>query len=171
MQVKSIAECSKGSILQYFRPSLWYHLLLRSLFCLFLSSRFTQVLLYFHCTLQNKKKSFYKYQKYFRCPKTNIQFKRKVVIQRIELCLLILILRFNRASFGNIYLLKANLTLALFILLHSLTKIIYKVRFLAKTVWFLYIQFIGILHVSIYCVIQHMRPFVRQWRLLHCTYE
>ena len=35
MQVKSIAECSKGSILQYFRPSLSYHLLLRSLFCLF----------------------------------------------------------------------------------------------------------------------------------------
>ena len=31
MQVKSIAECSKGSILQYFRPSLSYHLSLRSL--------------------------------------------------------------------------------------------------------------------------------------------
>ena len=46
MQVKSIAECSNGSILQYFRPSLSYHLPLRSLFCLFLSSRFTQVLLY-----------------------------------------------------------------------------------------------------------------------------
>ena len=30
MQVKSIAECSKGSILQYFRPSLCYHLSLRS---------------------------------------------------------------------------------------------------------------------------------------------
>ena len=26
MQVKSIADCSKGSILQYFRPSLSYHL-------------------------------------------------------------------------------------------------------------------------------------------------
>ena len=37
MQVKSIAECSKGSNLQSFRPSLSYHLLLRSLFCLFLS--------------------------------------------------------------------------------------------------------------------------------------
>ena len=47
MQVKSIAECSKGSILQYFRPSLSYHLSLRYLFCLFLSDRFTQVLLYF----------------------------------------------------------------------------------------------------------------------------
>ena len=33
MQVKSIAECSKGSILQYFRPSS-YHLSLKSLFCL-----------------------------------------------------------------------------------------------------------------------------------------
>ena len=42
MQVKSIAECSKGSILQYFQPSLSYHLSLRSLFCLFLSDRFTQ---------------------------------------------------------------------------------------------------------------------------------
>ena len=30
LQVKSIAECSKGSILQYFRPSLSYHLSLRS---------------------------------------------------------------------------------------------------------------------------------------------
>ena len=34
MQVKSIAECPKGSILQYFRPALSYHLSLRSLFCL-----------------------------------------------------------------------------------------------------------------------------------------
>ena len=31
MQVKSKSECSKGSILQYFGPSLSYHLLLRSL--------------------------------------------------------------------------------------------------------------------------------------------
>ena len=46
IQVKSIAECSKGSILQYFRPSLSYHLSLRSLFCLFWSGLFTQVLLY-----------------------------------------------------------------------------------------------------------------------------
>ena len=38
MQVKSIAE--------YFRPSLSYQLLLRSMFCLFLSGRFTQVLLH-----------------------------------------------------------------------------------------------------------------------------
>ena len=29
MQVKSIAECSKGNILQYLRPSLSYHLSLR----------------------------------------------------------------------------------------------------------------------------------------------
>ena len=33
-------------MLQYFRPSLSYRLSLRSLFCLFLSDRFTQVLLY-----------------------------------------------------------------------------------------------------------------------------
>ena len=37
MQVKSIAEYSKGSILQYFRPSFSYHLSERSSFCLFLS--------------------------------------------------------------------------------------------------------------------------------------
>ena len=43
MQVKSIAE---WDILQYFRPSLSYYLSLRPLFCLFLSGRFTQVLLY-----------------------------------------------------------------------------------------------------------------------------
>ena len=46
MQVKS----SKGSILQYFRHSL-NHLSLRSLFCLFLSGHFTQVLLYTHTIL------------------------------------------------------------------------------------------------------------------------
>ena len=42
MQVKSIAESSKRSILQYFRPSLSYYLSFRSLFFVF----FTQVLLY-----------------------------------------------------------------------------------------------------------------------------
>ena len=41
MQVKSIAECSKGSI-QYFRPWLSFHFPLRSFF-LFLHGRFTQV--------------------------------------------------------------------------------------------------------------------------------
>ena len=46
MQIKSIAACSKGSILQYFQPSPSYHLSLRSLFCLLLSGCFTQVLLY-----------------------------------------------------------------------------------------------------------------------------
>ena len=46
MQVKSVAECSKGSILQYFWASLSYHLLLRPLFCVFLSGCLRQVLLY-----------------------------------------------------------------------------------------------------------------------------
>ena len=46
MQIKSIAECSNGSILQYFWPSLSYHLPLRHLFCLFLSGRLRPVLLY-----------------------------------------------------------------------------------------------------------------------------
>ena len=46
MQVKSIAECSNASILQYFWPSLSFHLSLRPLLCLFLSGRLRQVLLY-----------------------------------------------------------------------------------------------------------------------------
>ena len=35
MHVNSIAECSKGSILQYFRPSLSYRLSLRSFLSIF----------------------------------------------------------------------------------------------------------------------------------------
>ena len=35
MQGKSIAKCSQGNILQYFRPSLSYHLSLRPLFVYF----------------------------------------------------------------------------------------------------------------------------------------
>ena len=46
MQIKSIAECS---LPQYFRPSLSYNLSLRSSFCLFLSGRLRQVLLYCVC--------------------------------------------------------------------------------------------------------------------------
>ena len=55
MQVKSIAEFSKGSILQYFRPSLSYHLPSRPLFCLFLRGRLRPVLLYItvHACLKN----------------------------------------------------------------------------------------------------------------------
>ena len=69
MQVKSIAQCSKGSILQYFLPSLSYHLSLRSLFCLFLSGSFIQVLLLklfclFGTGVKNKKKSIFE----FGCP-------------------------------------------------------------------------------------------------------
>ena len=48
---KGIAECSKGSN----RPSLSYRLSFRSLFCLFLSSRLRQVLLY---TLLTKGQSY-----------------------------------------------------------------------------------------------------------------
>ena len=47
MQVKSIAECSNGSILQYFQPALSYHLSFRALFCLVLSGCLRKVLLYF----------------------------------------------------------------------------------------------------------------------------
>ena len=44
-----IAECSKGTILQYFRPSLSYNLPLRPLLCLFISGRLRQGLLYRFC--------------------------------------------------------------------------------------------------------------------------
>ena len=44
MQVKSIAECSNGCILIYFRPSLIYRLPLRHVFCLFLSGRLRRIL-------------------------------------------------------------------------------------------------------------------------------
>ena len=53
MQVKSIVECSKGSILQYFRPSLSYHLTLRPSFRLSLNGHFRQVLLYIETFIQN----------------------------------------------------------------------------------------------------------------------
>ena len=46
---QSIAECSRGEILQYFRPSLSYHMLLRSLSSLFLNGHFAHVLLYLNC--------------------------------------------------------------------------------------------------------------------------
>ena len=46
MQVKSIAECSPWSILHYFGPPLSYHFPLRPWFCLFLSGRLRQILLY-----------------------------------------------------------------------------------------------------------------------------
>ena len=52
---QSIAECSPWSILQYFRPSLSYYFSFISLFSLFLSGRFRQVLQYcytlFKCLL------------------------------------------------------------------------------------------------------------------------
>ena len=50
---QSIAECYKGSILQYFRPSFSYHLSLRSLFCLFLSGHLRQAYLYEQIHLLN----------------------------------------------------------------------------------------------------------------------
>ena len=59
MQVKSIAECSKGSILQYFRPSLSYNFPLRPLLCLFLSGRLRQVLLYMKRWLSDTRRERY----------------------------------------------------------------------------------------------------------------
>ena len=51
MQVKNITECSKGSILWCFWPSLSYHLsFIRSLFCLFLVA----VLHRFYCIVKKK---------------------------------------------------------------------------------------------------------------------
>ena len=54
MQLKRIAECSKGSILQYFWPSLRCHLSLRPVFCLFMSGRLRHVLLYLVSTIKNQ---------------------------------------------------------------------------------------------------------------------
>ena len=53
MQVKSIAECSNGSILQYFRPPLSYHFPLRPWFSLFLSGHLRQVLLYTNANVRS----------------------------------------------------------------------------------------------------------------------
>ena len=72
MQVKSIAECSKGCSLQYFRPSLSYHLPLISLFCLFLSGRSRQVLLY----LQREIKSTYNDQTKIRALNSQTGLKK-----------------------------------------------------------------------------------------------
>ena len=57
INVKNIAKYSKGSTLQYLRPSLSYQSLFRPSFCLFLSGRFTQVLLYLY-DKQNMTKEF-----------------------------------------------------------------------------------------------------------------
>ena len=46
MKVESIAECSRGSILQYFWPALSHNWSWKPIFGLFESGRFTQVLLY-----------------------------------------------------------------------------------------------------------------------------
>ena len=51
MQVKSIAECSEGSILHCFQPSLSYHLSIRPLFCLFLSGHLRQVKILLYCLI------------------------------------------------------------------------------------------------------------------------
>ena len=45
MQVKSIAECSKGSILQYFRPASCNNLSLKPFYGLFLGGCLRQLLL------------------------------------------------------------------------------------------------------------------------------
>ena len=45
MQVKSIAGCSKGSILQYFRPSLWLPFVIKIFVLSILSGCFTKDLL------------------------------------------------------------------------------------------------------------------------------
>ena len=67
MQIKSIAECSKGAFCNTFDLYYATYLSLRSLFCLFLSGCFTQVLLYSNrrpfcniCTLYFKKKEIIK---------------------------------------------------------------------------------------------------------------
>ena len=77
MQVKSVAECSKGSILQYFRPSLSNHLSLRPLVCLFLSGRLRQVLLYFFLNLL-----FYRTSYKMPCPKCSLVKKGRPILSK-----------------------------------------------------------------------------------------
>ena len=60
MQVKSIAECSKGSILQYFRPSFSYHFPFRTFLSIF-SGRLRQVLLYLKFGLSNHLHPYFVY--------------------------------------------------------------------------------------------------------------
>ena len=53
MNVESIAECSTWSILQYFWPALRDNWSWKTIFGLFESGRYTQVLLYVHKELVN----------------------------------------------------------------------------------------------------------------------
>ena len=67
-------QIAPGSILQYYRPSLSYHLSLRTLFCLFLSDCLRQVLLYIHVLSQNVETYASKYQRkiFYRSNTVNI---------------------------------------------------------------------------------------------------
>ena len=56
MQVKSIAECSKGSILQYSRPFIKLPVVINTFVLSILSGRFTQILLYFDFVILTKRK-------------------------------------------------------------------------------------------------------------------
>ena len=53
LSLNTCQKCCRMRNLQYFLPSLSYHLSFRSLFCLFLSGRFTKVLLYWGLTRGN----------------------------------------------------------------------------------------------------------------------
>ena len=66
-------------ILQYFRPSFRYHLSLRSFFCLFLSGRLRQVLLYLKVTVSDK------YQENDACILTNNFSKFNAYIGNTEI--------------------------------------------------------------------------------------
>ena len=97
MQVKSIAECSVGSILQYFQHSLRYHLSLRYLFCLFLRGRSTQVLLYSANFPYRRKCKNYRYRNAEPCYNT---FWNNVIIGVIwffvSFCIVIVDAKWNK---------------------------------------------------------------------------
>ena len=84
MKVKSIAECSKGSILQYFWPALSNNWSWKPSFRLFESSRFTQVLLYIVFPFIDS--LFGNFFKMINCPNELILYAKGVLIQGQILC-------------------------------------------------------------------------------------
>ena len=81
MKVESIAECSRWSILQYFRPSLSDNLYSKTISVFFLSGRLRQVLLYFISCVSNK---WFCFQKHFGCTHLKHQTQKKKQAASIE---------------------------------------------------------------------------------------
>ena len=85
MQVKSIVECSKRSILQYFWPSLSYHLSLRFLFCLFEWLFYTGFTVLKSHELAHNVHVFFRWQNHF-VPKIQMTISGRQIVET-SLCL------------------------------------------------------------------------------------